>query len=221
MTDGGYFIANHVLSEDECDGLTWHLSAQLGANGRAGARHLMSDASIGALSQDLRLLKLAHQALGRALVPFRATLFAKSAQSNWLIAWHQDTALPLCSRFEDAEWGPWSEKRGVPYAHAPTWALSRVVALRVHLDASTFQNGPLRVIPGSHKLGVLNDQDVLDYARNQIPVECTVPRGGVLAMSPLLIHASSKATSLDPRRVLHIEYADTLDLAPSIRLAIA
>jgi hypothetical protein len=40
-------------------------------------------------------------------------------------------------------------------------------------------------------------------------------------MRPLLIHASSKAISDSPRRVLHIEYVDSLDIAPGIRLAIA
>jgi hypothetical protein len=48
-----------------------------------------------------------------------------------------------------------------------------------------------------------------------------VPQGGVLAMRPLLIHSSSKARTPDPRRVLHIEYAESLDLAPGILLAIA
>lgn len=40
-------------------------------------------------------------------------------------------------------------------------------------------------------------------------------------MRPLLIHASSKITSDRSRRVLHIEYANSLHLAPGIRLAIA
>jgi hypothetical protein len=43
----------------------------------------------------------------------------------------------------------------------------------------------------------------------------------VLAMRPLLIHSSSKARAPEPRRVLHIEYADSLDLAEGIRLAVA
>ena len=49
-------------------------------------------------------------------------------------------------------------------AHAPAWALSRVVALKVDLDDSNEDNGPLRVIRGSHVLGMLTDQDVLNYA---------------------------------------------------------
>ena len=112
-------------------------------------------------------------------------------------------------------------KAGILYAHAPAWALARVLALRVHLDPSTGENGPLRVIPGSHLNGVLTDDEILDLARTQKKIECLVPRGGVLAMRPLLIHSSSKALGPEPRRVLHIEYADNLALGPGLRLAIA
>lgn len=51
-------------------------------------------------------------------------------------------------------------------------------------------------------------------------VTCEVDVGGVMAMSPLLIHASSKVSVERPRRVLHIEYADSLELN-GIQLAIA
>ena len=40
-------------------------------------------------------------------------------------------------------------------------------------------------------------------------------------MMPLLIHSSAKVVNGLPRRVLHIEYAATLELAPGLRLAIA
>ena len=40
-------------------------------------------------------------------------------------------------------------------------------------------------------------------------------------MRPLLIHASSKARSEAPRRVLHIEYAATFQLGPGLELAVA
>ena len=107
------------------------------------------------------------------------------------------------------------------YAHAPAWALSRVVALRVHLDASTAENGPLQVIPGSHSVGVLNDKAISEYVRKSDRELCPVERGGVLAMMPLLIHSSSKARNGDPRRVLHIEYAESLDFGGGISLTIA
>jgi ectoine hydroxylase-related dioxygenase (phytanoyl-CoA dioxygenase family) len=218
MTDLGYRIEPRVFSDCECNRI---LTALAGSQrSRAGVRHLMSNPVVADLANDARMLALSRRATGRDAVPFRATLFEKTGDKNWLIAWHQDTALPLTTRSDAKGWGPWSEKAGVVYAHAPASALSRVIALRVHLDESTSENGPLRVIPGSHLNGVLSDDAVAEIAATN-PVECPVPCGGVLAMRPLLIHASSKAISNAPRRVLHIEYVDSLDIAPGIRLAVA
>ena len=39
-------------------------------------------------------------------------------------------------------------------------------------------------------------------------------------MSPLIIHSSSKVSVNKPRRVLHLEYADALELGHGLRLAI-
>ena len=69
--------------------------------------------------------------VGTPAIPFRATLFDKSAVSNWLVAWHQDTALPLHQRVDDSLWGPWSVKGGVLHAIAPAAALATVVARSV------------------------------------------------------------------------------------------
>ena len=91
----------------------------------------------------------------------------------------------------------------------------------MHLDASAVDNGPLREVRGSHRAGVLSSNTVLEIARQQQPGECLVPRGGVIAMSPLLIHSSSRARVEAPRRVVPIEYADSLDLGEGIRLALA
>ena len=219
MKDAGFWIEENVLTATESGSLIEVLSQE--AHGRAGARHLMRNPFVAALATDERLIRLARRSLGEVAVPFRATLFEKSGYANWLVVWHQDTALPLFSYVDSSEWGPWSKKAGILYAHAPAWALSRVIALRLHLDASTFENGPLRVIPGSHAAGVLDDGEVFRIARRQEYVACIVPRGGVLAMRPMLIHSSSKVRVAAPRRVLHIEYADSLDLSEHVRLAVA
>jgi ectoine hydroxylase-related dioxygenase (phytanoyl-CoA dioxygenase family) len=221
MDDAGYWIIEKVLSHKECDSLVSMLPQHPQSRVRAGARHLMSNQNVAALASDARLLRIARLALGHTAMPYRATLFEKSGRANWLVVWHQDTALPVESPFESSEWGPWSTKGGVHYAHAPAWALNRIVALRVHLDSSTTENGPLRVIAGTHREGVLSDEQVFELARFRKNVECIVPRGGVMAMHPLLIHSSSKGQPGEPRRVIHIEYADSLELRPGIRLAVA
>lgn len=173
------------------------------------------------IAEDSRLLEIARAVLGPTAIPFRATLFDKSPSSNWLVAWHQDTALPLTEKVETAGWGPWSIKEGVIYSHAPKDALEQVLALRIHLDDSTPNNGPLRVLPDTHCGGVFTDSEIQELASNSDAVECTVATGGVIAMRPLVIHASSKSENDLPRRVLHLEYASRIELSDGLRLAIA
>ena len=79
----------------------------------------------------------------------------------------------------------------------------------------------LYVSPHSHTLGVLTDEDIRPVVQQRGFFECLVPRGGVLAMRPLLIHSSSKALTEAPRRVLHLEYSNSLVLTPSIELDVA
>jgi hypothetical protein len=52
-------------------------------------------------------------------------------------------------------------------------------------------------------------------------VDCIVPAGGVLAMRPLLLHSSSKTVVPAPRRVIHIEYSDSMTVGPGVELAVA
>jgi ectoine hydroxylase-related dioxygenase (phytanoyl-CoA dioxygenase family) len=173
------------------------------------------------VAHDPRLLAIAGEFLGEFTVPFRATLFDKSPDRNWLVTWHQDTALPLEECRAAPDWGPWSVKSGITYAHAPARALCRVVALRLHFDDSGSDNGPLRVIPGTHRLGVLSDAALDQVVQRTSPVDCLVTAGGIVAMRPLILHASSKAETARPRRILHLEYADSLDVDDGVRIAIA
>lgn len=189
--------------------------------GRAGIRHVLGHPTVKVVAHNPRLLEMAQTVLGSAAFPFRATLFDKTPDSNWLIGWHQDTALPLREKIDVPGWGPWSEKQGVIYAHAPATALEQVLALRLHLDNCTEESGPLRVIPGTHGMGILSNEEIERHAAYQEPVECLAARGGVVAMRPLVIHASSKSRSQVPRRILHIEYAAIKEFPGGLQLALA
>ena len=147
---------------------------------RAGIRHALRHPAVLGIAHDARLVAFAKEILGPDASPFRATLFDKSAVSNWLVVWHQDTALPLRERREVAGWGPWSIKDQVNYAHAPAGVLAGVVALRLHLDDSIAENGPLRVLPGTHNLGVLTGHAIHELSVRIAPVDCLVARGGIL-----------------------------------------
>lgn len=186
---------------------------------KAGVRHVLRVPEVRALAARRDLVSLAETFIGAEPIPFRATLFDKSDAANWLVAWHQDTALPVQQRVDTSTWGPWSKKGGVLHAIAPASALATVVALRVHLDDSTDTNGPLRVLPGTHMGGVLTHDAIQQVADVVAPVICVAAAGGIVAMRPLIVHASSKTTDKQPRRVLHIEYATSIDLGTGIMLA--
>lgn len=217
----GFAIIPEILRPKEVGSLLDELSRAELPRSRAGVRHAMRLPAVVAVAQNSRLMAIARQVLGEAALPFRATLFDKSPTANWLVVWHQDTALPLRERRDTPGWGPWSVKDGVAYAHAPASSLRQVLALRVHLDDSTAGNGPLRVLPGTHTLGVLTDDALHDLSTRIAAVDCLVSRGGVLAMRPLIVHASSKSQAEIPRRVLHIEYAASRLIADDLELAIA
>jgi ectoine hydroxylase-related dioxygenase (phytanoyl-CoA dioxygenase family) len=216
----GYSLIPNVFAEDEILSLLKKLDGENLTRTRAGVRHAMRSENVARIARDARMMEIAKRILGSVTLPFRATLFEKLPDSNWLVAWHQDTALPLRERRDVRGWGPWSVKDGVNYAHAPTKALERILALRVHLDSSTGDSGPLRVLPGTHAQGVLTDDEIRSIAERTAGVDCLMPLGGVIAMRPLTIHASSKSRTENPRRVLHIEYAESAAIADGLELAI-
>jgi ectoine hydroxylase-related dioxygenase (phytanoyl-CoA dioxygenase family) len=218
MASEGFAIRAAAFSASELATFTARIAGLDMARSRAGIRHLLRFDEFARLAHDPRLLGFAAEWLGAPAIPFKATLFDKSADANWLVAWHQDTALPIESRAQVAGWGPWSEKHGITYAHAPAQALEKIVAIRIHLDDSGAENGPLRVLSGTHQLGVLNDAEISEYATRMAPTECVALAGDLMAMRPLIIHASSKVQSDTRRRVLHIEYAGSLQLGNGLRL---
>ena len=217
----GFAILSEVLTHGDIAQLDECLTRNPLPRSRAGMRHALKHPAVLAVARDPRLVAIAQEILGRNPFPFRATLFDKSPVSNWLVVWHQDTALPLRERRELPEWGPWSIKDGVIYAHAPANALTRVVALRLHLDDSTSENGPLRVLPGTHTMGVLSDNAIHGLSTQVTAVDCLIPRGGILIMRPLIVHASSKSRGQMQRRVLHIEYVASASISDGLELAIA
>ena len=220
QSDAGYSISQPIFERREMQRICEALAAADLPRTKAGVRHVLRIPPVWALAVHPALIALAATFIGERPIPFRATLFDKSAVSNWLVAWHQDTALPLGQRIADSSWGPWSVKGGVLHAIAPASALASVVALRVHLDDSTPVNGPLRVLPGTHTRGVLTLDEIRELADVVSPVVCLASAGGVVAMRPLVVHASSKASDDQPRRVLHIEYAASVHLGAGIELAV-
>src|SRR6476620_6131334 len=121
LLDKGFEIVPECFGHSEILSLRSALESTPLHRSRAGMRNALQVEGFRSIASDPRLLRLAQRTLGETAVPFHATLFGKSPRSNWLVVWHQDTALPLRERREVPGWGPWSVKEGVPFAHAPAF----------------------------------------------------------------------------------------------------
>jgi hypothetical protein len=209
----GFAVIPDVVSPAECDAVMAQVASA--ASDTPGSRTLLSMSWCAALACAIRNNKAVGSLLPEEPVAVQCTYFEKSESQNWLVAVHQDLSIPVRERIDAAACSAWSEKEGVLFVQPPTTVLETVVAVRLHLDNSTPSNGPLRVVPGSHRSGRLTSAQI-QVARNESgEITCPVPKGGVLVMRPLLLHASSKAQVSAPRRVLHYVFG-----APALPLGL-
>jgi ectoine hydroxylase-related dioxygenase (phytanoyl-CoA dioxygenase family) len=177
-----------------------------------GARNLLSLSAIRDLAAGLA--DLVEPALGQNAHPVRALFFDKTAEANWPVLWHQDLTIAVDRRLDLEGFGPWSVKAGVVHVEPPVEVLQSMLAVRLHLDDSHEDNGPLRVLPGTHAMGRLRRDRITELRAEIAEHTCVAPVGSALLMRPLLLHASSPARVPSHRRVVHIEFA-AADILPA------
>ena len=198
----GYLLLPAVLTADEAEACARAAAPSGSLSG--GTRTLLQSDWCVALVRRLKRHPALAPLLPAQAVALQCTYFEKSVDRNWLVPWHQDLSLPVAERVDHPALRGWSVKEGVLQVQPPAALLAQVVAVRLHLDDCGPQDGPLRVLPGSHVAGAQPDPgpQATDAA-----VVCTAPRGSALLMRPLLMHASSKASGHSLRRVLHLLFA--------------
>ncbi len=89
--------------------------------------------------------------------------------------------------------------------------LHTMLAVSIYLDDADIENGCIRVVPGSHKLGQLPTQpDGLYLDTNEYPIETATPvpakAGDAAIFNYLTIHGSGLNTSSRPRRNVLIQF---------------
>lgn len=161
------------------------------------------------LAESGAVRRLVEAVLGAGAFVVRGLLFDKTPETNWMVPWHQDLTIAVRGRVDAPGFGPWTVKAGTPHVQAPAGVLDRMVSVRVQLDEGDASQGPLRVVPGSHRGGRLGATETRDWLDRAPPLTCLVPAGGALVMRPLLLHASSASDADKPhhRRVIHLEFA--------------
>lgn len=222
MKRDGYSIFPQVLTPDVIAALQTAIASipQSDAVRRKasvyGVRNLLETCpAICDLATQPALWRLVTPILGETAFACRAIFFNKTPDANWVLGYHQDSVISVAEKIETPGFLAWGEKAGVWQVQPPAEILANMVALRIHLDDCGPDNGPLRVLPGSHRHGWVED-DIATWKRDVKEVACCVPTGGVVAMRPLILHASSKSITPANRRVIHIEYANA-DLPNGLR----
>lgn len=215
----GYVVTAPLLGESECQALEANLSPL--AIPMPGSRALLEADWCQALAIGMRAHPTLAGLLPQDFVAVQCTLFEKSLDRNWLVSLHQDLSIPVAERVDHPALSGWSEKDGGIFVQAPVEVLQDIVAVRLHIDDCTAEDGPLKVVPCSHVHGRVNQSLALSLRQAGGEVVCPVPRGAAMLMRPLLLHASSKASGQSKRRVLHFLFAPkTLPLALQWRHAI-
>jgi hypothetical protein len=146
-------------------------------------------------------------ALGPRFGLMRGLFFDKPPTQSWSLPWHQDRAIAVKdNRLPSTTFGKPTTKAGVPHVESPLWLSRQILLLRLHLDAMVEENGPLQVLPGSHR------EDASSAGVN--PITLNAEPGDVLLMSPLLVHRSGEARqgTTRHRRVLHLEFTGVPEL---------
>ncbi len=157
-------------------------------------------------TQQLRTLIEAIFGAGYFVV--KSIYFDKPEQSNWFVAYHQDLTISVDKKAELPGFGPWTVKQNQFAVQPPLNILQRNFTIRIHLDDTNKDNGALKVIPGSHAKGVYRPETI-DWSK-ETEVLCEVPKGGIMIMRPLLLHASNRTTNQARRRVIHIEFSNLM-----------
>jgi hypothetical protein len=104
ITEDGFAIISHVMPARAVGRLPEELADNSLSRSRAGFRHALRHSAIADFARDPALSSLTCEICGTDTIPFRATLFDKSPASNWLVVWHQDTALPIQHRRDVPGW---------------------------------------------------------------------------------------------------------------------
>jgi hypothetical protein len=149
------------------------------------------------------------EVLGPSFGLVRVLFFDKPPRQTWALPWHKDLTVAVRdNRRTGTLFSKPTRKAGVPHAEAPLAVLQQMLTARVHLDDVTDENGPLRVIPGSHRTGKAL---TLDLAPPRI---LHAAAGDALLMRPLVAHCSGKShqDTTRHRRVLHLEFAASPEL---------
>ena len=212
--ENGYLVVENVLTateverlreavtelESHADGLTESTDRfKLKVFGDGGGKRVQSIAEpheAGAdwmmLARHPRLLDVVEDLLGPNIQLYYSMLMMKPPREGFQAPWHQDFAFFVHDRAD-------------------------ILACMVAIDDATIENGCLRVVPGSHKLGLVNhfkdgqftevvQGDTSDFDNPERHRALPAKAGSLILWHALTLHSSQPNRSERARRAIVFEY---------------
>lgn len=204
----GFVIVRRVLNAEVVSDLITTLDPTMKASPSAGIRALAQKVPlIRTLAESRGVRNLVEPILGPQAKLIRSVLFNKDQETNWQVTWHQDLSISVKEKVETNGYSLWSLKDGLVHVQPPVAVLEHMLTVRLHLDAADESNGALWVSPGSHRFGRIPASEAAAVAQRNGTKLCAADSGDALLLRPLVLHASRKAVSSNPRRIIHLEFA--------------
>lgn len=101
-----------------------------------------------------KLLEVIHRLSPKAKI-IKSIYFDKPPTANWVVQWHQDLTIHVNGKTEAKGYKNWRVLKDRTVVQPPLDILENIFTIRIHLDDCTSKNGALRVVPISHRKGVI------------------------------------------------------------------
>jgi len=150
--------------------------------------------------------KIINEIFGDNYFVVKSIYFDKPEKSNWYVSYHQDLTISVDKKLDLKGFGPWTTKQNQFAVQPPIEYLKNIFTIRIHLDDTDENNGALKVVPNSHSKEIYRPETI-DWNVETEEI-CTVNKGGIMIMKPLILHGSNRTTNNQKRRVIHIEFSN-------------
>ena len=150
--------------------------------------------------------QIINEVFGNDYFVVKSIYFDKPEKSNWYVSYHQDLTISVDKKLELNGFGPWTTKQNQFAVQPPIDYLKNIFTIRIHLDDTDENNGALKVVPNSHSKEIYRPETI-DWTVETEEI-CSVNKGGIMIMKPLILHGSNRTTNNKKRRVIHIEFSN-------------
>ncbi|PIF47015.1 phytanoyl-CoA dioxygenase PhyH [Chryseobacterium sp. 52] len=214
ILEKGFTVINSVFSDDEIEKITETIK-----KADTSRENFRKSDDLFAVRQFLKEIPkvkdlifndtvktIIRELFGEKYFTVKSIYFDKPETSNWYVAYHQDLTISVDKKLEMEGFGPWTTKYNQFAVQPPLSILENIYSIRIHLDNTDEYNGALKVVPGSHAKGICRPETI-DWSTETERI-CSVEKGGIMIIKPLILHGSNRTTNGKRRRVIHIEFSD-------------